>query len=316
MKNILVLFLLLSIIASANFVQKVTQTHIRSLNTILFFASEDIISSGHFRFKSYDIDLDNYFFPFSFPFKSAYQNFDYYVNGSIGFSNYKQKNINLHRGTKDSYNLHNYAFKLGVGIQYYTSKDTDLKLGASYNYSLLDGTYKSKKKLNSLDPDDKVINTLLNNTQHYHTVELSSAFTYHPYLYDYKPYSNISIRHFSTHLTKEITSRSVIKSTIVKLKVGLVTPTVSEVFGLSLTLEPYASALYVYGDIENTLDLNTIYVLGNTFRLNAYPVTCWVEDFASFQRDSMNWIREITFDLNVVKGHNFKGFNVGLGLKF
>jgi len=296
--------------------QNVTQTHIRSLNTILFFASEDIISSGHFRFKTFDTNLDNYFFPFSFPLKSNEDTYDYYLNGSLGFSNYTQKSIDLYRGTHDRYSLQNYAFKLGTGIQYYTSKDTDFKIGVSYIYSYLLGKYKTLKPLNISNPEDKVINTLLNDSKQYHTFEISSAFTYHPYLYDYKPYSSVSIRHFSTHLNDKITSKSIIKSTILKLKVGLVTPTVSELFGLSLTLEPYASALYVFGDIENSLDLNTIYIVGNTFRLNAYPVTCWVEDFASLQRNSMDWVREITFDMNVIKGHNFKGFNIGFGVKF
>ncbi|MCF6245306.1 MAG: hypothetical protein L3J43_09750 [Sulfurovum sp.] len=316
MKNILILFLLFTFGAFADFMQKAQQTHIRGLNTILFFASEDIISSGHFKFKSYSIELDNYFFPFSFPFESDYENVMYYVDGSLGFSNYKQKNINLDRGTIDGYNLHNYAFKLGTGIQYNISKDIDLKIGASYNYSVLNASYKSTKKLNHLDADDKVIDALLNDTQQYHTIEVSSGLTYHSYLYNHRTYSSISMRHFSTYLNANLNSKSVINSTIFKLKVGLITPPISKVFGLSLALEPYASLLQVYGDIEHHLDLDTIYIVGNTFRLNAYPVTCWVEDFTSLQRDSMNWVREITFDMNIVKGHNFKGFNIGLGIKF
>jgi hypothetical protein len=316
MKNILTLFFFLCLNASANFMQNLTQTHIRGLNTILFFASEDIISSGHFRFKKFDTNLDNYFFPFSFPVDSSKYNYDYYINGTLGFSNFSQKNINLYRGTYDRYNLHNYAFKIGAGIQYYVSRDTDFKIGLSYIYSYVVGKYKTEKPLMVSNPEDRAINTLLNISKQYHTFEVSSSLTYHPDLYNYKPYSSVSMRHFSTHLNSRFTSRSIIKSTIVKLKVGLITPPISELFGLSLTLEPYASTLYVYGDIEDSLDLNTIYILGNTFRLNAYPVTRWVEDFISLQRDSLDWVRELTFDMNIIKGHNFKGFNLSFGVKF
>jgi len=316
MKSILIFFLLLSLSSSSTFKQSIIQTHVRSLNTILFFASEDIISSGHFRFKTFHTTLDNYFFPFSFPFKSDNESYDYYLNGSIGFSKYIQKNMHLFQNIKDKYRLYNYAFKLGGGLQYHTSTSSDLKLGASYIYSYLHGNYSTQTPIDISSSETKMIHTLLNKNKHYHTFEISSAYSYHPIFYDYNPYLTVSSRHFSTHLNQTITSKSVIKSTIAQLKMGLITPPISEIFGLSLTLEPYASLLHAFGDIDNTLDLKTVYILGNTFRLNAYPMTCWVEDFTLLKRNSMNWIREITFDINVVKGHNFKGFNVGLGIKF
>jgi hypothetical protein len=316
MKNILILFLLLYINASADFMKNVTQTHIKSLNTILFFASEDSISSGQFRFKTFDSNLDNYFFPFSFPIESQSDDFHYYLNGSIGFSNYKQNNIDLNRGSIDSYKLHNYAFKLGTGLQYHTSKDTDFEMGVSYIYSFLDAKYKSAIPLSGTTPNDKIINSLLNHTKQYNTFEVSSAFNYHPHISYYKPYSKLSIHHFSTYIDDKYASKHTLNSSILKLKLGLITPSVAELFGLSLTLEPYASVLRAYGDIEDSLDLNTIYVLGNTFHLNAYPVTCWVEDFVSLHRNSMDWVKEITLDINIIKGHNFNGFNIGFGVKF
>jgi len=315
MKSILIFFLLLSFAASSNFKQNSIQTHVRSLNTILFFASEDIISSGHFRFKTFHTTLDNYFFPFSFPFTSDSEHYDYYVNGSIGFSKYIQKELHLFENIKDKYRLYNYAFKLGGGVQYHTSSSSDFQLGGSYIYSYLHGKY-THAPTDISDTQTKIIHTLLNENKHYHTFEISSAFSYHPTFNEYQPYATLSARHFSTHLDREITSKSAIKSTITQLKIGLITPPVAELFGLALTLEPYASVLHAFGDIENTLDLRQVYVLGNTFRLNAYPMTCWVEDFTLLKRDSMNWIREITFDLNAVNGNHFKGFNIGLGIKF
>ena len=294
--------------------QNVTQTHMRSLNTILFFTTEDIISSGHFRFKTFNSHLDNYFFPFSFTIKSDSNAFDYYLNGSVGFSKYKQKNIDFHRGSIDNYKLDNYAFKLGTGLQYHTSKNTDFKVGVSYIYSFLDAKYKTSTPLTGAN--DKIIHSLLNQTKQYNTFEVSSAFSYHPHIADYKPYSKLSIHHFSTYIDDTYASKHTLNSSILKLKVGVITPSVAELFGLSLTLEPYAAVLRTYGDIEDSLDFNTIYVLGNTFHLNAYPVTCWVEDFVTLHRDSMDWVKEITLDINIIKGHHFNGFNLGLGVKF
>ena len=316
MKYCLLFFLLISLHAEDTFKQRVMQTHIRSLNTTLFFASEEIISSGHFRFKTSHATLDNYFFPFSFPFKSSDACYDYYLNGSIGYSKYIQKNMYLFKNSDDKYHLHNYALKIGGGVKYQFSTFSDLKLGASYIHSYLYGKYQTKKTIDISSSDSKMIHTLLNDNKHYHTFEISSAISYHPTYKDYHPYATASIRHFSTHLNKTILSKSVLESTITQLKLGLTTPAISELFGLSLTLEPYVSVLHAFGDIDNTLNLHTVYVLGNTFRLNAYPVTCWVEDLTSFQRDSMHLIRDITLDVNIAKGYYFKGFNIGLGVKF
>ena len=316
MKKVSLVFLLLFQHSYADFKSDLADRYARGLNAILFFTSEDIISSGHYKFDAFDGTLDSNFIPFSYNFKDVCDEYNYYINGSVGFSNYEEKNIDLNRGSNDALKLRTYALKLGGGIRYNTSLDTHIKLGSAYIYSHARGNFKTAKPLDTSNPDDKVINDIFNSSQDHHTFEVSSSFEYHPTINNYKPYINVGLRHFTTRVDDAYTDITNIKSVISKLKVGLVTPAVTEVFGLPLRLEPYASAIYLAGDVDGTLDLNKFFVLGTTFRFGSYPLTCWVEDIASLKRDSIDWVKEVTLDLNLVKGHNFEGLNFGIGIKF
>ena len=317
LKKIIFLFLFLLQHSYANFKSDLANQYARGLNAILFFTSEDIISSGHYTFDTFDGTLDSYFFPFTYDFKNDCDDYNYFINGSIGFSNYREKNIDLNRGSAtDAIKLRTYALKLGGGTRFNTSINTDINLGAAYIYSRVDGDYKTSQPLDTTNPDDAIINNIINSHQNHHTFEVSTSFEYHPIINDYKPYINIGIRHFTTKVDDSYATIPNINSAISKLKIGVITPAVTEVFSLPLRLEPYASAIYLAGDLDNTLDLNKFFVVGMTFRFGSYPLTCWVEDVVKLKRDSIDWVKEVTFDMNFVKGNNFDGFNVGLGVKF
>jgi len=316
LKKVILLLSLLYIPSYADFKSDLADQYARGLNAILFFTSEDIISSGHYKFDAFDGTLDSHFIPFFYNFKDLCDEYNYYINGSVGFSNYEEKNIDLNRGTNDTLKLRTYAFKIGGGIRYNTSINTNIKLGSAYIYSHARGDPKTSNPLDASNPDDKAIDNIFNSSQDHHTFEVSSSFEYHPTINNYKPYVNVGLRHFTTRVDDAYTDITNIKSVISKLKVGLVTPAITEVFGLPLRLEPYASAIYLAGDVDDTLDLNKFFVLGTTFRFGSYALTCWVEDMASLKRDSIDWVKEVTLDVNLVKGHNFEGVNVGLGIKF
>ena len=316
MKKVILLLTFLYLPNYANFKSDLADQYTKGLNAILFFTSEDIVSSGHYDFDAFDATLDSTFFPFTHNFKDVCDEYNYYINGSIGFSNYNEKNIRLNRGSNDAIKLRTYTLKLGGGIRYNTSLNTDIKLGAAYIYSHARGDFKTSKPLDSSNPDDKAIADIFNTQQNHHTFEVSSAFEYHPVVHNYKPYASIGIRHYTTRVDDTYTDITNIKSVISKLKVGVVTPPITDLFGLPLRLEPYASAIHLAGDVDDTLNFNKFFVLGTTFRLGSYALTCWIEDLTSLKRDSISWVKEVTLDVNAVKGHNFKGFNIGLGVKF
>ncbi len=300
----------------ADFKDDLAKEYARGVNAILFFTSEDIISSGHYTFDALDATLESYFFPFKFAFKSDCDDYNYFLNGSIGFSDYNKNNIDFNRDTKDSFSLRTYALKLGGGTRFNTSPDTHINLGAAYIYSNVSGSYKTAIPLDTDDPSDKAIQEILGSDQNHHTFEVSSAFKYHPVIQNYKPYVSLGVRHIRTKVDDSYVRIPDIKSSISKLSMGVITPPVTEVFGMPLRLEPYASYIYLAGDIDNALDIDSFYVVGTTLRFGSYALTCWVEDVAKLKRDSMNWVKDLTLDMSLIKGDNFDGFNIGLGVRF
>lgn len=316
MRKVIILLSFLTLGTCADFKSDLAKEYARGVNSILFFTSEDIISSGHYTFDEFDATLDSYFFPFKYAFKSDCDDYNYFVNGSIGFSDYEQNNVDLNRNTIDAFGFRTYALKLGGGTRFNTSPDTHINLGAAYIYSHVAGTYTTSNPLDMSNPTDKVIHDILNTNQNHHTLEVSSSVKYHPVIHEYKPYISLGIRHFRTRLDDSYTLIPDIKSSISKLNIGFMTPPVAEVFDLPLRIEPYASYIYLAGDIDNALNLDNFYVVGTTFRFGSYALTCWVEDVAALKRDTMDWIKELTFDVNFVKGDNFDGLNIGLGVKF
>jgi len=81
-----------------------------------------------------------------------------------------------------------------------------------------------------------------------------------------------------------------------------VTPVVTSIEGLPLKLEFYASNVFISGDMREALDTNSFYVLGTTFHLGTTTLN--------------EWVSEVSFDVNIVRGDNLDGFNFGFGLSF
>ena len=96
----------------AGFQNEVENVYVKAANTLLFFTSENIISSGSYEFGSEDSTLDTTFLPLTYHFKNDSDFYNFYVNGSIGYSKYEEKNIDI-RNSLDEIDIKTYALKLG-----------------------------------------------------------------------------------------------------------------------------------------------------------------------------------------------------------
>jgi len=263
----------------------------KGINAILFFTSEDVISSGHYSFDTSDTTLDTHFIPFTHQFDSDSDFYNFYANGSIGFSKYKEL-----LSPTDKLNITTYALKAGGGIRLKIAQDTDMMVGAAYLYSYSDSTFKSSPPLTG---DLKAI---LNGTKTHHTYELSSSVGYHPTVNGYQPYARAGIRYFKTDIDSPYATISKTTSTLGKFKVGVITPPLTTLYGLPLKLEFYTSAVFLGGDMDDVLGFDHFFTAGTTAHLGTSSLISWVD--------------EVTFDVNIVKGENFDGLNFGFGLSF
>jgi len=288
--------------ASADFKNDLANVYAEGVNSILFFTSEDIISSGHYTFDDPDTTLDTHFLPFTYQFKSNSDFYNFYANGSIGFSKYREEYIDFGRGVQDTAKMTTYALKVGGGVRINILQNTDMMIGAAYIYSKVNGDFKTSKALNRNNPDDKAIDDILNSNRTHHTYELSTSIGYHPTINAYQPYFRAGVRHFKTNVDSEYATISDTTSLISKFKIGVITPELTKIYDLPLKLEFYASEIFLAGDMDDVLGCDNFFVLGTTFHL-ASPI-------------EKEWIKEVTLDINMVRGHNFDGFNFGFGLSF
>lgn len=303
MKKTTLLPLLSTLILSqihADFQNEVENVYVKAANTLLFFTSENIISSGSYTFGNDDQTLDTFFFPLTHHFESDSDFYNFYVNGSIGYSKYEEKNIDF-RGSLDEIDIKTYALKLGGGVRMNILKDTDLMIGGAYIYSKVNSDYITPQALTT-DPIDKVLDYVFNKNDQFNTYEVFTSLGYHPTINEYKPYASADIRYFDTKIDDPFATISDTASTISKLKIGVVTPAVTSIDSLPLKLEFYASDVLVYGDMRDALDTDNFYVLGTTFHLGTQTMS--------------EWVSEVSFDINMVRGDNLDGFNFGFGFSF
>ena len=202
----------------------VENLYIKAANTLLFFTSENIISSGSYEFGSDNSTLNTHFFPVTHHFDSDSDFYNFYVNGSIGYSKYKEKNIDLRRGSSDDITIKTYALKLGGGIRLNILKDTDMMIGGSYIYSKVNSKYHASRPLVATNPIDKTMDHVFNSHNHFNTYEFSSSIGYHPTIHAYQPYVRADIHYFDTRVNDPYATISNTSSTIAKLKAGVTTP--------------------------------------------------------------------------------------------
>jgi hypothetical protein len=84
--------------------------------------------------------------------------------------------------------------------------------------------------------------------------------------------------------------------------VGVITPPVTAIVGLPLKLEFYASEVFISGDMNEAMDTDNFFVAGTTFHLGTTTLN--------------DWVSEVSFDVNIVRGDNLDGFNWGFGFSF
>ncbi len=276
-------------------------SYVKGVNTILFFTSEDIISSGSYEFGSEDETLETTFLPLTHHFESDSDFYNFYVNGSVGYSKYKLDNIDV-RGSSDEIKIKTYALKLGGGIRMNILEDTDMMIGGSYIFSRVNSDYKTPQALNPSNPVDRALDYVFNDNDNFETYEFFTSLGYHPTINEYEPYIRGDIRYFDTKIDDPYVTISDITSTISKLKIGVITPPVIDIVGLPLKLEFYASEVFISGDMNEAMNTDKFFVAGTTFHLGTTTL--------------IKQVSEVSFDINIVRGDNLDGFNFGFGMSF
>ena len=172
-----------------------------------------------------------------------------------------------------------YGLKLGGGLRYSIGVDSTLHIGGAY-------------QLASFDPASSLSGS---------GYDVTAEYSCHPQYGGWNPYLATRLRYISTSITRAGATDTTHTFTA-KSQIGLVTPALAYPFGLPLHLEIYGGGIYLQGDLARILQTHSFAYTGVTAYLKS-PILS-------------DYISDITFNLQVVRGEDLKGLNLGIGIRF
>ncbi len=172
-----------------------------------------------------------------------------------------------------------YGLKLGGGLRYSTGINSTLRIGGTY-------------QLAAFDPASSITGS---------GYDVTVAYSYRPWYGEWNPYVTTELRYYGTSVTQGGTTNTT-HSQSARGQIGLVTPTIAHPFGLPMHLEIYGGGIYFHGDLPQILQTRYLTYAG----VKTYLQSPILSDYIS----------DITFSVQAVRGKDFRGFNLGVGVKF
>ena len=172
-----------------------------------------------------------------------------------------------------------YSLKLGGGLQYSPGVNSTLRVGGTY-------------QLAAFDPASSITGS---------GYDVTVVYSYRPWYGEWNPYATTELRYYSTSVTQGSTTDTT-HSQSARGQIGLVTPTLAHPFGLPMHFEVYGGGIYLHGDLPRILQTHYLTYAG----AKAYLQSPVLSDYIS----------DIIFSVQTVRGEDFKGFSMGVGVKF
>ncbi len=171
-----------------------------------------------------------------------------------------------------------YGAKLGGGLQYAAGVDSTVRIGGTYQYMTWDAASPAG-----------------------YGYDASLQYDYRPWYGGWNPYLTTQLRYYGTSLTRG-TKKETTSSWSAKAQVGLVTPVFAHLFDLPIRLEVYGGGSAYQGDLIRILQTKYLTYAG----VKAYMRSPILPDY----------LGDMTLTSQVVRGEDFKGLSIGLGVTF
>ena len=172
-----------------------------------------------------------------------------------------------------------YSLKLGSGLRYSAGVNSTWRIGGAY-------------RLASFDQGSGIVA---------HEYDLSIDYKYSPWYGEWNPYLTTQLRYENTSVTQNGATNTA-HSLSAKAQIGLITPTLAHPFGLPTRFELYGGGILLRGDLVHILSTRYLTYAG----VKTYIQSPILPDYIS----------DITLSTQVVRGEDFKGFSLGVGVKF
>ncbi len=280
------------------------KAYLININSLMIFTSQDMLSSGKYKFGDDTMRITN--LPFIHHFKPYNRYFNFYVNGSAGYSR-KEHPIHLNE-IFDTWDLPDdhveydtYALKIGGGIRVTPGYDLEMLFGGAIIYTHIKNQY----DYNS--PESEAIlkpifdKAFANDSSDNFSYELFMQYGYVPDFSGWKPYALLAYHYFDTKSDFSFQSFSnySTQSSISKLKLGLRTPDLFTVHHVPTSLGSYVEGNALHGDLNDVLGFDSYGALGASLHFGTGYYTEWIE--------------ELSVEYSKVDGDGISGYNIGMG---
>jgi len=131
--------------------------------------------------------------------------------------------------------------------------------------------------------------------------DLGIDYRYDTWHGEWNPYLTLGAHYRADSVTQTGTPHTA-ASTLAKAQIGIITPVLAHPFGLPTRFELYGGGYALHGDLPTILQTRYLGYIGAKAYIQSPVLTQWISD--------------ITLSTQIVRGENFKGFSLGLGVKF
>ena len=313
-------FIFLGTALSANDVDELKKVALSNVNALIILTSQDMLSSGRYTFSdpesSNDTSMRLYNLPLYYHFDPLFYGFNFFVNGSLGYSEFDADIEFDPTLPSDHMTYQTTALRLGGGVRYKSDYGIKVLGGFDYIYSYINNSYDYNSAYSQANYQPLLDEAFANQKSHAYTYELFFKVGYFPTWAEWKPYVEWSNNYFDTKSsldTKELLS---FKSTSVgtTLKLGFETPQFIHIYKTGISTEFFIAGNAFAGDVRDTLGFDGYGSAAVLLHLYLYSGFYGAVDEELGHIPSL--LNRIDFMVESVDGDGISGYNIGLSAGF
>jgi hypothetical protein len=278
------------------------EAHLANINALLIFTSQEGLNTGLYRFTKVDADMQIYNLPFMYHFKSD-RDFNLFLVGNVGYSTVftTQEYASMATIVNSDSHIQTYTGGIGFGGRYKIREDLRFLAGTELIYS--------RSGANSKNSDPSLVDPITDPLKDFFGSSFNDNLSYKLFMEScyvpdveyFKPYIKFGYKFFDTKSDmgfRNLTTFSSQSSLSILSIGGTSDPFAQAAYG-HLTLELYANANYLSGDVVKTIQVEAYSKAGGVLYL--------------YQNESPSWIERYFLELSSINADGLEGYNVGLG---
>ena len=308
MHILLVLILLFSLSNAVSIKDQLSQdAYLATVNASIVFTSQDGLSSGVYRFTNLDTQMTMYNLPLTFHFDKVTEKTNFFMMTDSGYSDMQHEgNVEDNSTLLHYYNrMQTYVVGIGGGVRYALSEHSSLLFGGEFLYSRIGISAREDKLID----DSTVVNFFDSDFNANISYKLLAEYSYKRTIRKHEIYTKLSYKLYQT--LSEFKATDVLvdivgdigslrsQTSVASVMIGYETAPLFGYNEMSFTLEPYAKANYIWGDLANVAKINGYGTLG----VSAY----WNTPETDY------YIYRYFIEPSVSKGYGLEGLNLSIG---